>query len=80
MLSLQTDMPLSTDDFVIWLAERETAKADWRIGTEHEKFLYHLDDLRPVAYEGPNGIGVLLQALQAENNLTPIMEGDKHMV
>ena len=76
MLSLQTDLPLSTDDFVTWLAERETAKADWRIGTEHEKFLYHLEDLRPVAYEGPNGIGALLQALQAENNLTPIMEGD----
>ncbi len=37
--------------------------SEWRIGTEHEKFAYFLDDLRPVPYEGPNGIGALMQAL-----------------
>ncbi len=36
----------------------------WRIGTEHEKFVYRLDDLRPVPYEGEHGIGALLQGLQ----------------
>jgi glutamate--cysteine ligase len=35
----------------------------WRVGTEHEKFPYRLDDLRPVPYEGANGIGALLQGL-----------------
>ena len=25
---------------------------DWRIGTEHEKFAYHLTDLSPLVYEG----------------------------
>ena len=36
---------------------------DWRIGTEHEKFAYHLDDLRPLDYEGPAGIRALLEGL-----------------
>ena len=35
----------------------------WRIGTEHEKFAYRLDDLRPVPYDGPHGIGALLKGL-----------------
>ena len=76
MLSTQADKRLSANDFVDWLAQHETAKDEWRIGTEHEKFLYHLEDLRPVAYEGANGIGALLQALQTEHDLKPIMEGD----
>ncbi|MGF1593172.1 MAG: glutamate--cysteine ligase [Kiloniellaceae bacterium] len=36
----------------------------WRIGTEHEKFCYSLDDFRPLPYEGENGIRALLQGLQ----------------
>jgi len=36
---------------------------EWRIGTEHEKFAFHLADLRPVAYDGPTGIGALLNGL-----------------
>ncbi|MCH8237600.1 MAG: glutamate--cysteine ligase [Proteobacteria bacterium] len=39
------------------------AEKDWRIGTEHEKFAYHLDDLRPLEYEGPAGIRSLLEGL-----------------
>ena len=35
----------------------------WRIGTEHEKFAYRLSDLRPLPYEGPDGIGALLEGL-----------------
>lgn len=37
--------------------------SDWRLGTEHEKFVFHLDDLRPVAYEGENGINAFLGEL-----------------
>ena len=36
---------------------------DWRIGTEHEKFAYRLSDLRPLPYDGPDGIGALLEGL-----------------
>ncbi|MBP2298170.1 glutamate--cysteine ligase [Azospirillum picis] len=37
--------------------------ADWRIGTEHEKFAYRTSDLRPLPYDGPDGIGELLTRL-----------------
>ena len=36
----------------------------WLIGTEHEKFAYRLNDLRPLDYEGPQGIKLLLENLQ----------------
>lgn len=36
---------------------------NWRIGTEHEKFAYHLSDLMPLEYEGPSGIRALLEGL-----------------
>ena len=35
----------------------------WRVGTEHEKFVFHRKDLSRVAYEGPDGIGALLQGM-----------------
>ncbi|MEX2455294.1 MAG: glutamate--cysteine ligase [Rhodospirillaceae bacterium] len=35
----------------------------WRIGTEHEKFVFKLDTLEPVPYEGPWGIGRFLEGL-----------------
>ncbi len=47
----------------------------WRIGTEHEKFVFRLDDLRPVPYEGPNGVGALLQGL-TRYGWQPVHEGD----
>ena len=36
----------------------------WRIGTEHEKFVFRLEDLGPVTYEGPRGIAALLDGLR----------------
>ena len=32
----------------------------WRVGTEHEKFVFRRSDLCRVPYGGPDGIGVLL--------------------
>jgi len=40
---------------------REVEK--WKIGTEHEKFGFRLDDLRPPTYEGARGIGAMLKGL-----------------
>ncbi len=37
--------------------------ADWRVGTEHEKFVFRRTDLSRVPYEGPDGIGALLQGM-----------------
>ncbi|HVC57511.1 MAG TPA: glutamate-cysteine ligase family protein, partial [Stellaceae bacterium] len=35
----------------------------WRIGTEHEKFVFRRADLRRVPYEGPDGIAALLHGM-----------------
>lgn len=48
-------------------------ESDWRIGTEHEKFAYRLSDLRPLPYDGPDGIGALLQGL-TRFGWTPVEE------
>jgi glutamate--cysteine ligase len=37
--------------------------AEWRVGTEHEKFVFRRADLSRVPYEGPDGIGALLQGM-----------------
>ncbi|MEX0814399.1 MAG: glutamate--cysteine ligase [Dongiaceae bacterium] len=38
--------------------------AAWRIGTEHEKFAFRLSDLRRLPFDGPDGIGALLEGLR----------------
>src|SRR5260221_3772005 len=49
---------------VEYLESGNKPRADWRIGTEHEKFVFDLTSLRAVSYEAPNGIGALLKGLQ----------------
>ena len=64
---------------VEWLAKGEKPAADWRIGTEHEKFLFHRDSLRPVAYDGDSGVEAMLHALckVIGDKATPIIEKGK---
>lgn len=45
----------------------------WRIGTEHEKFVFKLDTLEPVPYEGDWGIGKFLEGLM-RFGWEPVME------
>ncbi|MDP1696972.1 MAG: glutamate--cysteine ligase [Xanthomonadaceae bacterium] len=47
--------------------------SDWRIGTEHEKFGFQLDDLRPLSFDGERGIEAVLRGLAA-NGWAPITE------
>ncbi|MEX1109054.1 MAG: glutamate--cysteine ligase [Dongiaceae bacterium] len=61
---------------VEYLEQGFKPKADWRIGTEHEKFGFRLDDLRPLPYEGPSGIGALLEGLAAKFGWERIREGE----
>ncbi len=51
------------EQLIEYIAAGEKPKANWLIGTEHEKFGFRLDDLRPLTWEGPQGIGVLLEGL-----------------
>ena len=62
--STVADEPISgRDQLVDYIAQGEKPATDWRIGTEHEKFGFHLDDLRPPTWEGPRGIGALLEGM-----------------
>jgi glutamate--cysteine ligase len=54
----------------------EKPKADWRIGTEHEKFVYRRSDHRAPSYDEPGGIRDLLMEMTAFG-WSPIEEGGK---
>jgi glutamate--cysteine ligase len=49
---------------------------NWRIGTEHEKFVYRTDDLTPAPYDGPRGIEKLLDGMR-RFGWSPIEENGK---
>ncbi len=49
-------------------------KEDWRIGTEHEKFGYCKDTLKPLPYDGPRSIKAMLEGLRDTYGWNPIYE------
>ena len=65
----------SRRDLVGWIAEGEKPRSAWKIGTEHEKFVFKTGTLEPVPYEGPSGIRALMEAMIARFGWEPIMEG-----
>ena len=48
----------------------------WRIGTEHEKHVFHTDPLRPATYEGPQGVRALLDGVARETGWEPFYDGE----
>ncbi|WP_224701402.1 glutamate--cysteine ligase [Devosia aquimaris] len=66
----------SRADLIEALSRGCKPQADWRIGTEHEKHVFHTNPLRPVTYEGPNGIRALLDGVQAATGWQPFYDGD----
>jgi len=75
----QIDMrPIETrDELVAWLAAGCKPKAQFRIGTEHEKFAFAVGSNAPVPYDGPRGIRALLDGMQMLLGWEPIMENGK---
>lgn len=57
-----------------YLAGGEKPMADFRIGTEHEKFPFTLDGHRPVPYEGKGGIEALLRGMEGLLGWEPITD------
>jgi glutamate--cysteine ligase len=55
--------PLTRRDLIDYLAQGCKPEAEWRIGTEHEKFAYSQTDLRPLDYAGERGIRAMLEGL-----------------
>src|SRR5678816_4234629 len=69
-----TDRPLTFEDLVAWFDKGSKPASEWRVGAEHEKFVFHVADHSPVPYE-PRGIKALLDGL-TRFGWTPVMEGD----
>ena len=62
--SAVTETPIKDRaELVAFIAEGGKPITDWRIGTEHEKFGFRLDDLRPPTFEGERGIATLLEGM-----------------
>ncbi|MGN6327634.1 MAG: glutamate--cysteine ligase [Rhodanobacter sp.] len=59
-----------------YLAAGEKPREAWRIGTEHEKFGFLTDTLRPPTFEGDRGIRALLETLASRYGWQIAREGD----
>ena len=53
----------SRAQLVEYFSSGSKPKSEWRIGTEHEKFVFDAKSLLPVPYEGPNGIAAIFKGL-----------------
>jgi glutamate--cysteine ligase len=66
----------SRDDLLSVFAGGEKPPENWRIGTEHEKFVYRVEDHRAPSWEEPGGIRDLLHGL-TEFGWQPVEENGK---
>ena len=64
----------SHDQLAEYLASGCKPKDDWRIGTEHEKFGYCRDSLRPIPYEGERSVKAMLEGLRDRYGWDPVLE------
>ncbi|MEE4218524.1 MAG: glutamate--cysteine ligase [Xanthomonadales bacterium] len=69
----------SKSDLVEYLEGGCKPKSEWKLGTEHEKFGYTLNDLRPLPYEGKSGINAILTGLAEQFAWRPVFE-DGHII
>src|SRR5437764_14013083 len=72
----QIDMtPIETRaELVAWFEAGSKPKSQFRIGTEHEKFVFTLEAHRPVPYAGRRSIRALLEGMQHLLGWQPIVE------
>lgn len=63
MADASAERSLVFGDLVDWIARGEKPAAEWRVGAEHEKFVFRRNTLEPVPYDGDNGIRALLEGL-----------------
>ena len=64
----------SIDELIEPMRRGEKPKADWRIGTEHEKFVFDHEDRHAPSYDEASGIRDILLSLK-DFGWTPIEEG-----
>ncbi len=66
----------SRDQLAAYLESGCKPKADWRIGTEHEKFGFRLEDRKPLPYEGACSIRSMLEGLRDGFGWAEVREGE----
>ncbi|MDX3925685.1 MAG: glutamate--cysteine ligase [Shinella sp.] len=66
----------STAEMTDYLASGCKPKEKFRIGTEHEKFVFFTADHGPVPYFGDRSISALLTGMQQKTGWEPILDGD----
>ncbi|RFB78841.1 glutamate--cysteine ligase [Methylovirgula sp. 4M-Z18] len=69
----------SRDELVAWFEKGNKGNGSLRVGTEHEKFVFHKNTLAPVCYEGDAGIRALLEGMQKRTGWEPI-EDQGHLI
>jgi glutamate--cysteine ligase len=71
-----TDSTLVTskDELIAYLDAGSKPEDKFRIGTEHEKFVFFAADDRPVPYFGEAGIKTILDTMQARTGWEPIID------
>jgi glutamate--cysteine ligase len=72
----QIDMrPIETrEELVAWFEAGSKPRSQFRLGTEHEKFVFTVDGHNPVSYQGRRGIRALLEGMQHLLGWEPIIE------
>ena len=66
----------SKNQLIDFISSGEKRIEDFKIGTEHEKFAFKLNEKKPVFYEGEGSISELLLKL-VNFGWDPIYENDK---
>jgi glutamate--cysteine ligase len=66
----------SRDALVAWLEGGCKPAASFRVGTENEKIPFYRGALTPVPYDGPRGIGVLLEGMRDRLGWESILDGE----
>ena len=66
----------SIDQLAEHLASGAKPKDKWKIGTEHEKFVFCQTNLKPVPYEGETGIRAILEKLSEETGWDIVRENE----
>ena len=64
----------TVNELIAYMASGSRPKDEWCLGTEHEKFGYRTDDLRPLPYAGDRGIEAILTGLAEQFNWNPVTE------
>ncbi|BAU57849.1 glutamate--cysteine ligase [Halorhodospira halochloris] len=62
--SSSTEPVTHIHQLIAYIEQGARPKHEWRIGTEHEKFVHRLEDFGPVDYAGERGIGEFLIRMQ----------------